>query len=78
MSTADGRPHYELFRAKTADGGKSWSITPLTQNSTADNLRPMVPAGENSHTAVLWFRGNYQTYRNYQTEIVGLFFNDSK
>jgi len=78
ISRADGRRHYELFTATTPDGGKSWSILPQTQNSTLDNLRPLVPSWDANHTALLWFRGTYQTYRNYQTEIVGRFLNDSQ
>ena len=75
ISRIDGRRHYELFRATTSDGGQSWAFSPLTQNSTLDNLRPIVPDSGGNHTVLLWFRGTYQTYRNYQTEVVGLFLN---
>jgi hypothetical protein len=73
ISKADGQRHYELFSATTPDGGVSWQIQPITQDSQVDNLRPLVPTWDGRRTALLWFRGTYRTYRNYQTEIVGLF-----
>jgi hypothetical protein len=72
ISSADHRRHYEIFRGKTADGGTTWRWQPVTHNSTVDNLRPLVPKWNCDKTALLWFRGTYQTYRNYQTEIVVL------
>lgn len=69
---ADGQRHYELFRGTTADGGKVWQWTPLTFNSTQDNIRPVVPQWNIDNTAVLWLRGKYNTYTNFDTEVVGL------
>jgi hypothetical protein len=69
---ADGRRHYELFRGTTKDSGVSWNWTPLTYNSTVDNIRPLVPEWDADNTAVLWMRGNYTTYQDYNTRAVGL------
>jgi hypothetical protein len=65
-------PHYEIFAGKTTDGGASWAWSPITFNSTLDNLRPIVPAWDDDHTALLWMRGTYTTYTNYDLDIVGL------
>jgi hypothetical protein len=71
VSTADRKRHYELFRATTADGGQSWEFSPITSNSTVDNLRPLVPApGADGRRALLWLRGVYRAYTDYQQELV--------
>lgn len=63
--------HYEIFLGVTADRGATWQWTPITQDSSADNLRPIVPAWDTAHTALLWMRGTYSTYVSYNLEIVG-------
>lgn len=70
----DGRElaHRELWRGQTADGGATWSWTPLTWNSTADNCRPVVPVWDGTHQALLWWRGRYISQRSYDTALVGL------
>jgi hypothetical protein len=65
-------PRYEIFAGQTTDGGASWAWSPVTFNSTMDNLRPIVPAWDGNHTALLWMRGTYTTYTNYDLDIVGL------
>lgn len=75
ISKADNKRHYEIYRGTTADGGATWSWTPITQDSTADNLRPNVPDWEGG-TALLWLRGTYNTFRNYDTQLVGLVLRD--
>ncbi len=72
ISQADRQRHYELFRGQTADGGKSWQWEPITRDSGVDNLRPIVPQWNSENTLLLWFRGTYRTYRDYQTEVVML------
>jgi hypothetical protein len=59
ISNADHRRHHELYRGTTSDAGASWSWTPITANSTADNLRPLVPKWTDSRTALVWMRGKY-------------------
>jgi hypothetical protein len=53
-------PH-EIYKGVTADGGQTWTWTPITENSTGDNLRPIVPTWDADHTAVVWFRGGPYT-----------------
>lgn len=65
-------PRYEIFEGTTLNAGEDWSWKPITFNSTVDNLRPIVPAWDADHTALLWMRGSYATYTNYNLDIVGL------
>jgi hypothetical protein len=63
---------YEIFEGTTTTGGASWTWSPITFNSTVNNLRPIVPAWDNDHTALLWMRGTYSSFTNYDLDIVGL------
>jgi len=65
-------PHYEIFEGTTADGGMSWTWLPVTYESSVDNLRPVVPRGASGSTVLLWMRGEYNSYTNYNLRIVGL------
>jgi hypothetical protein len=65
-------PHYEIFEGTTTNGGANWAWTPITFNSTVDNLRPIVPKWDIDHTALLWMRGSYSSYTNYDLDIVAL------
>jgi hypothetical protein len=71
-SAADGRRHWELYRGSTRDGGKTWRWTPLTRDSTQDNIRPMVPIWNSRQRAVLWLRGEMRAYTDYSFEIAAL------
>lgn len=64
---------YEIWRGFTADGGLTFSWTPVTENSTADNLRPIVPQGHGREECLLWFYGTYSAYTSYSTRVVGRF-----
>ena len=55
-------PHYELFLARRGTPGR-WTFEPLTTQSSADNIRPIMPLG--SRRFLLWLRGRYTTYTNY-------------
>jgi len=73
LSTSDDQRHYELFLGKTSDGGASWQWHPITQNSTADNLRPLMPPrAATGERALIWLRGSYTSYTNYQQQVVAL------
>ena len=72
VSAADGKRHWEIFRGATTDGGRTWRWQPLTKDSTADNLRPIVPRTEGRDELVLWLRGRYRSYTDYDLEVVGL------
>ncbi len=71
----NGEQRYEIFKGVTSDRGQTWQWTPVTKNSPQDNLRPMVAAGEDVW-AVVWLRGDYRTYTDYNQEAVGLFYSD--
>jgi hypothetical protein len=67
---ASGR--YEIHRGVSGDKGQTWSWSAVTENSQADNLRPIVPSGDFNGEAVLWLRGKYRSYTDYDLEVVGL------
>lgn len=71
ISKADGQRHWELFRGRTDDGGKTWTWEPITANSTTDNIRPVIPQWADGRI-VLWMRGHYSTWREWDTQLVGL------
>lgn len=72
LSRADGKRHYEIFKGNTTDGGASWLWTPITADSSADNLRPIVPDGSGDHAVLLWLRGTYRAYTDYNLAVVGI------
>jgi hypothetical protein len=72
VSRADGERHYEIFKGVTRDGGKTWTITPVTGDSTEDQIRPNVPLNGPPGSALIWLRGHLTTYRRYDLEMVVL------
>jgi putative BNR repeat neuraminidase len=80
VDISSGKPqaggHYEISKGTTRDGGKTWTWTALTRNSTVDNLRPIVPAHHPGATFVLWYRGLYTSYTRFATEVVA--YTDAK
>jgi hypothetical protein len=71
-SKVDSKRHYEIFKGITPDGGASWNWTPITADSTEDNLRPLVPEGANGRLVLLWLRGTYRAYIDYSLAVVGI------
>ena len=65
-------PKHEIFRGTTCDRGATWTWTPVTQKSTRDNLRPIVPAWDGRNTALLWWRGTYTKAQDYNAAVVGI------
>ncbi len=63
---------YEIFEGNTNNAGASWIWQPITYNSTIDNIRPIVPKWDSTHSALLWLRGTYTSYTNYNLSVVGL------
>ncbi|QDU56480.1 autotransporter-associated beta strand repeat-containing protein [Aeoliella mucimassa] len=63
---------YELYKGVTDDFGASWTWSAITENSTIDNVRPVVADWNGNETAVTWMRGTYTTYADWNTEIVGV------
>jgi hypothetical protein len=73
ISATDNARHHEIFRGVTADGGQTWQWTPVTHDSTLDNLRPLLPPpGPNGRRALLWLRGTYRAYTDYQQELLAV------
>ncbi len=75
-STADSRRHYEIFRGNTTNGGDTWTWTALTSNSTLDNLRPILVADGVGQKALVWLRGTYRSYTDYQQQVLALFWRE--
>ncbi|HYO25197.1 MAG TPA: BNR-4 repeat-containing protein, partial [Lacipirellulaceae bacterium] len=70
VSRADGKRRHELYRGRREPGAAAWTWTPLTANSTGDNLRPIVPKRNNGQTALVWMRGEYRNNRGEWTTAV--------
>ena len=62
----------EIYKGVTATGGASWTWTPITSGSSVNNLRPIVPAWDADHTALVWFRGTYTSAQNTDAAVVGI------
>lgn len=63
---------FEIERWETTDSGTNWTSTPITQNSTLDNVRPFVPRGlkKTDPEMVLWMENQkYIHYTNFKTAI---------
>jgi hypothetical protein len=60
---------FDLERWETGDDGSTWSIEPITEGSTVDNMRPVVPIDRPPDTdMVLWLSGVYDYYANLESE----------
>ncbi len=62
--------HHEIFRGRTRDFGVHWEWEALTPGSSGDNLRPIVPKWRTGRTALLWLRGSYRAYTDYDLEVM--------
>jgi len=62
----------EIWQGVTTNHGASFTWTPITQNSTRDNLRPIVPAWDANNLALVWFRATYNTAQSIDGAPVGL------
>lgn len=72
-ATGEATAHYQLYRGTASSGTAGWRWMTLTPDATADHIRPFVPrSGGGEHHAVLWLRGRYTTYQDYDTDVVGL------
>ncbi len=72
ISNVPLRPNerYEIWRGFTADGGLTFSWTQITENSTADNLRPIVPINHGRSEFLVWFYGTYTSYTSFSTKVI--------
>ncbi|MCA9239660.1 MAG: exo-alpha-sialidase, partial [Planctomycetales bacterium] len=64
--------HHEIYKGVTADQGATWTWTAITENSSYDNLRPIIPSWDANNTAVLWWRGTMSASQFYDTAVVGV------
>jgi hypothetical protein len=64
--------HREIYKGVTSNRGATWQWTPITENSLVDNVRPIIPSGDGSSTAVLWLRGNRHGFQGYHKTVVGI------
>lgn len=62
----------EIWKGVTTNHGASFTWTPITRNSTKDNFRPVVPVWNENNTALLWFRGTYNTAQIFDAVVVGI------
>ena len=70
VSGSDGLRHWELWDGRRSQAG-TWTWTPITADSTNDNLRPILVAGGGAD-GMLWLRGAYTTFTAYQLDVVGV------
>ncbi|MFT3740752.1 MAG: BNR-4 repeat-containing protein [Breznakibacter sp.] len=64
---------FEIFKYTTPDKGITWDSTAITWNTPAHlvNVRPIVPRNHKPGCFdVVWMRGTYQYYTNYNTSLV--------
>lgn len=62
--------HHEIYRGHTADLGRSWDWTAITEDSAVDNLRPIIAPGDPTTTHLLWFRGTMRSSQDFTCEVV--------
>ena len=74
ISKADNQRHWEIYRGVSKNGVK-WTWTAVTRDSTADNLRPVVPIWPGKQRALLWLEGKMRAYTDYNFKVVGLIEN---
>ena len=76
FGVTDTNPPYsnfhEIWKGVTSNHGASFTWTPITQNSTRDNLRPIVPLWDANNLALLWFRATYMSAQQIDGTPVGL------
>ena len=63
---------FEVETWQTSDGGRTWTRKAVTSGSSTQNVRPISPRGLRSFfddMSVVWMRGAYSHYLNYQTDI---------
>jgi len=61
---------HEIFHGTTADGGASWTWTPVTRASSVSNFRPIAVPGDPARRVLTWYRGDMQSSQRYATQIV--------
>ncbi|MBN2182946.1 MAG: BNR-4 repeat-containing protein [Sedimentisphaerales bacterium] len=76
VDPADGKAspsgHYQIYRGEISRDSQNPRWQQLTFDTDADNFRPIVPRGHGCKICLIWLRGQYKTYTNYKTSIVGI------
>ena len=67
VSAADGKVHYELFEARSADAGVTWTWASITKDSRDDNLRPLMATNGQGLLAMTWLQGEYRSWLSWTT-----------
>lgn len=60
----------EIYRASTNDNGDSWNIQQVTSNSDEDNIFPNIIRNHGVNSVIVWLKGTYTTYLNYDTDVM--------
>ena len=68
----------EIYKGVTSNGGADWNWSAITENSTVNNLRPVVPDSYGGDRAVIWFRGTYTSAQNINAAVVGIIERDDE
>jgi hypothetical protein len=71
----EGERRREIFYGSTRDGGATWHWMQVTKDSSEDNLRPIV-ASDDDTWALVWLRGTYRSYTDYDQAALGLTFRE--
>ena len=66
---------YEIWRGVTKDEGQTFTWEQITVNSSADNLRPIVPENHGYDRTLIWFNGSYSSYLNFDCRVLALMEN---
>ncbi len=64
--------HYQIFQCQVPRDMQDCQWTQLTFDTDVDNFRPVVPRGHGCKICLIWLQGQYKTYTNYRTRIVGI------
>jgi len=72
ISEVDNTRHFEIFKGSTLDSGETWKWRAITKNSCYDNVRPIMPKGNEKYKVVLWLRGSIKSYKDYNFDVVGI------
>lgn len=62
VSAADDMVHYELFEGRSTNSGATWTWQPITENSTGDNIRPLLATEASGRWALVWMKGVYKNW----------------
>ncbi len=67
-----GTGKHEIYQGYTKDFGVNWSWKAITANSSKDNIRPVVVPSNGKHYALLWLRGSFPSFIEYDLDVVGV------